>query len=59
MAPGGAVAVAHPVSGIKIDGDLSDWPAGNRSRFPAGFARSLPQTFHPPPRNLNRYTGIG
>ncbi|MBI2501728.1 MAG: SpoIIE family protein phosphatase [Candidatus Latescibacteria bacterium] len=29
----GAVAIAVPVDGIKVDGDLSDWPAGMR-RYP-------------------------
>ncbi|MBI2503514.1 MAG: hypothetical protein HYW07_09835, partial [Candidatus Latescibacteria bacterium] len=29
----GAVAIAVPVEGIKIDGDLSDWPARMR-RYP-------------------------
>ena len=23
----GKVALAHPVEGIRVDGDLSDWPA--------------------------------
>lgn len=33
LAHNGAMAIAVPVKGIKVDGDLSDWPAGMR-RYP-------------------------
>ena len=52
----GAVALALPVSGIAIDGDLSDWP-DDVTRYPIREAGFVDQ--HPDPADLEADVRIG
>jgi hypothetical protein len=47
----GAGAIAVPVEGITIDGDLSDWPEGMRE-YPIS---QLTRAFNDPPQNTDDY----
>jgi len=52
MAHNGHLAVARPMAGIAIDGDLSDWPV-DRARYPI----LLPNAFLHRPTGEDDYTG--
>jgi hypothetical protein len=55
----GAVAIAVPVEGIVVHGDLSDWPKGmdeyaaNESRVTTGSSRSNSTALPPTPSSLD------